>query len=61
MMIECYYNDCPHHEAHVIDDNGPFCNQDDCTATEAERAKYEARRVEALNQWQHIRQYPTAP
>ena len=38
MSIECYYNDCPHHEAHVMADIGPLCNQDDCTATEAERA-----------------------
>jgi hypothetical protein len=37
MTIECYYQHCPHHGANEDPpDEGPFCFQSECIATETE-------------------------
>lgn len=35
MTIECYYGDCPHH-GNQSGDEGPFCFEPECKATEQE-------------------------
>lgn len=43
MTIECYYAMCPSHGTHEGEE-GPFCFQQDCTATPAEIQMYESGR-----------------
>ena len=49
-MIECYFSQCPNHEFnHVPPEhaNGPFCNNNECTASSADMQRWaEERRQE---------------
>lgn len=47
MSIECYYKWCPHHSIHTGQD-GPFCDELECVATEEEMKKYLALRAAEL-------------
>ena len=29
-MIECYYRLCPNHIIHTVQDDGPYCNLNEC-------------------------------
>lgn len=40
MTIECYYDKCPNHAIHLDSDEGPFCYQNKCTATEEQTNEY---------------------
>jgi hypothetical protein len=44
MTIECYYSDCPHHSFHDGEDDGPFCYESKCLATEQEIKIYAEKR-----------------
>jgi hypothetical protein len=46
MTIECYYWWCPHHEFNKDPEDGPFCYEDECRVTEAQRAQYYSRHQE---------------
>lgn len=50
MTIECYYNHCPCHSANNGQDEGPFCYEKECVASEEEREEYAKQRQELLNQ-----------
>ena len=46
--IECYYDRCPNHEANHLPQeklNGPFCNNDECTATPEALDEYARQRT----------------
>lgn len=46
-MIECYFSQCPNHEVnHLPEDriNGPFCNNDVCTAASADMQRWAEER-----------------
>ena len=46
MTIECYYHTCPHHGEHSGGE-GPFCDETECQASEADLKMYAAgRRLE---------------
>jgi hypothetical protein len=64
MTIECYYSECKYHGA--IDD-GPFCYEADCRATQKELQQFEMIRqayLESINlarnerkeKWQILKQ-----
>jgi len=47
-MIECYYRECPNHEAQHLPQegqSGPFCNNDECTATPEALDEYARQRT----------------
>jgi hypothetical protein len=46
--IECYYRWCPNHEAKHLPpegQSGPFCNNDECTATPEALDEYARQRT----------------
>lgn len=46
MAIECYYGSCRFHGTREVPpDEGPFCHQRECLATEQELRRFEAERV----------------
>lgn len=53
MTIECYFTKCPHHSIHQWPDDGPFCYEEECLATEKEIDEYhEERRYELeISKW----------
>ncbi len=45
MTIECYYASCSNHESNRFgDDAGPYCDLNECTATEDELVVYKLMR-----------------
>lgn len=49
MTIECYYSQCPKHSTHTDPDEGPFCFESECIATEQEIKFYAVgRRLERM-------------
>lgn len=48
MTTECYYSGCKHHSCHYSVDNGPFCDEPKCLATEDEIKIFSAERVQYL-------------
>jgi len=49
MTIECYFSACPNHDIHSAYPHpdmfaGPFCSQDECTATPMDGVKFQAAR-----------------
>ena len=51
-MIECYFKDCPKHCIHFCPDEGPFCNEDECTAGKDDLVVYHKKRIEDLAKWE---------
>lgn len=53
MTIECYYKWCPNHEYNHLpaEASGPFCNNNECTATSEESGRYARLRKEELKKW----------
>jgi len=47
MSIECYYHQCPNHEAnHLAEDvSGPFCNNNECTASGQDMVRWGEERL----------------
>jgi len=45
MTIECYYGDCQYH---APDDDGPFCYENHCKASDKELVVFERKRREGL-------------
>ena len=55
--IECYYDQCPGHEANHLPSAklyGPFCNHDECTATTEALDEYARRRTRILARLQFL-------
>jgi len=50
MTIECYYSDCLYHSCHEIGQEGPFCYEEECKATEYEQEQFEMQRRLLLNE-----------
>lgn len=48
MSIECYYTECPLHSCHEPGQEGPFCDEAECSATEEQIKRYEKERQEYL-------------
>ncbi len=49
MSIECYFSACPNHDIHSAYPHpdmyaGPFCSQNECTATPMDGIKFQAAR-----------------
>jgi len=44
-MIECYYKWCKNHCYHHNGDEGPFCNNNECTATNEQIVEFRALRA----------------
>lgn len=40
MTIECSYKDCQYHSHHTLPDDGPFCDEERCLASEAELTEF---------------------
>ena len=60
MTIECYYSECKYHGAA---DDGPFCYEADCKATQKELQQFEVIRqaylekvYERKEKWQTLKQ-----
>lgn len=51
MTIECYYDACPHHGTHSGDE-GPFCFEADCKATDQEIKWFGQIRTLQLQVWE---------
>lgn len=47
-MIECYFGECRYHENAKGTDDGPFCCEDECRATDAELEIFIQQRKEYL-------------
>lgn len=55
-MIECYYAECPNHCVHGPDANdGPFCDNLECTATDEQLAAYKVQRDAYLEELRVLR------
>lgn len=48
MTAECYYKQCPFHSIHTIPDDGPFCYEPKCLATEQKMVEWQKERNEEL-------------
>ena len=49
MSIECYYSDCKYHgENYGVE--GPFCDEEDCRATDEEIKIFEEKRQQFLSE-----------
>ena len=48
MSIECYFHQCSHHSSHYDMDNGPFCDERECIATDEQIAEYAVLREQRL-------------
>ena len=49
MTIECYYSLCPYHRNNSLPpDEGPFCYQEECIASEENLSRYAMYRVVSL-------------
>jgi len=44
MTIECYYKQCPFHSSNTGDDDGPYCHEPKCHATDSECTEWQAER-----------------
>ena len=44
MTIECYYSACRYHGVWDVSDDGPFCHESECRATEQELKLFAAGR-----------------
>lgn len=51
MTIECYHKDCPNHSHQTNKDDGPFCYQDNCTATQEQIIIFDAKREKEIKEW----------
>lgn len=50
MAIECYYKWCPYHSFHDLNEEGPFCYESECKASEEESKLFEGyRKTELYN------------
>lgn len=63
MTIECYYGECKHHGIHFDPEDGPFCYEDDCLASQKELQQFEVIRqaylekvYERKEKWQTLKQ-----
>lgn len=67
MTIECYYSECKYHGCHSAPDDGPFCDESECRATQKELQQFEVIRQaylesinlakkERLERWQTLKQ-----
>ena len=50
MSIECYHSGCMYHSCHDGDE-GPFCDEFECKATEYELEQFENARKEYLTKY----------
>ena len=48
MTIECYFKECPKHSIHGFPEDGPFCYEYECSASEIEIKEYQVLRMEYL-------------
>jgi hypothetical protein len=50
MCIECYYDKCPFHSIHADKDEGPYCYEDECRASEEQLQIYDEIRKSYLQE-----------
>jgi len=51
MTIECYFRWCPRHSIHDDPEDGPFCYEGKCKATDIEIESYKKLRKEELAEY----------
>lgn len=51
MTMECYHSNCKYHSCHIIKDEGPFCDEEKCLATEEEQKQFEKEREKYLKKY----------
>ena len=51
MTIECYYSACEYHCSHDPNDEGPFCYERECRATDEQIVVFQRQREEEMKSW----------